>query len=654
MTARQHLLVSWLVVLFCVHTVAIGNPQAPPLRADEERRRLDEQIAILRDTSGRLGIDEVAAPAMAERFVALDRGVALGLTRDVVWLRIALRRAADAASEWRLEPGNAVIDDLRFYGPDGRGGNQLLAQAGSRHPLAGRDCLYRHPLFTVILADSAEQFFYLRVESTSAIALALTLWQSAAFRLAVQSELLTIGVAFGIVAMTILSSLLGGLAIRSTRHLQLMACSLFFFAFLATALGLTAQYVFPSQPALAGALHRINVCLVPVTILVLTRKALRLREYAPRLDAWCRRLMALGAVELAAIAVGEYRSAEALAYLSILLATALAVGGSWLAWRQRRAGAEYFLVAAIGFALPSSYTTLTALGVIDGARWIEASLVAGVVSYCLFVQLGLLVDVKSIHAESLRISAARASDRALAAQERRLREEQTRFFAFVAHELRNPLGVIVSGVANLRVGLAGAGEAMQQRVARVANAARRLADLIDRNLRLQRIAHPDFSADDDACPPGFPAEQACAQIAESYPGRCIAYAIATDLPAEIMVDAELVTLAIVNLLDNAIKYSPPASPVALTVCRDAAYPQMIVYRVVDDGPGIASADQHCLFDLYARPGGKGHSGFGIGLALVANVAHCHGGSVECRSSPGMGATFELRLRIVLPPDSERS
>ena len=653
MEFRWHTLILWTVLLIgCAQGSAIGEQHVPVLQANEERRALDREIAVLRDVGGELAINEVAAPAMADRFVMQQRGLSLGFTRDVVWLRIALRRTADAPREWRLEAGNAVIDDYRFYGPDGAGGYRLIAQAGSNHPLASRDCRYRHPLFPVVLADTAPQVFYLRVESATSIALPLTLWQPGSFRFAAQSELLGIGGAFGVIAMAILSSLLGGLAIRSKRHLQLMACGLFFFEFLATALGLTAQYAFPAMPAVPAMLHRVNICLVPVVLLLLTRWALRVEEYALRLDAWCRRLTMLCVFGIFAVAGLGFRIVAPFIFLGVLLATALAVAASVLAGCQKRAGAPYFIAAAVGFTLPIAFSILTALGLIDGAALIELGVVLSAVSYCLFVQLGLLVDVKLIHEASLRTEAALAGDRALADQERQLRDEQTRFFAFVAHELRNRLAVVVSGIANLRVGLTDAGETTQQRVARVANAARRLAELIDRNLRLQRIAHPGFSPGSDACPPAFAVEQACAQIAEAHPGRRIDYTIADHLPAEIMIDAELVTLALFNLLDNAIKYSPPASPVTLTVRRDAAHPELLVYRISDCGPGIAHDDQHRLLDLAARPSPNSHAGFGVGLALVANVARCHGGSLECHSLPGAGATFELRLRIVLPPASE--
>ena len=225
-----------------------------------------------------------------------------------------------------------------------------------------------------------------------------------------------------------------------------------------------------------------------------------------------------------------------------------------------------------------------------------------------------------------------------------LLDQQTRFFSFVAHELRSPLGVIVTGMANLRHGLSEASDSVRQRIDRIERATHRLSALINRHLRMQRLTRADFALDVDDCPPEFPAFAALELIAEAHPARQVEKSIADDLPGAIRVDSDLVTLAIVNLLDNAIKYSPAQSPITLSVERAAPPRNEVVYRVRDCGLGIAAKDRPRLFSIYARQPDNINTGFGIGLALVANIARHHGGSIECVSS-GAGSTFTLRLPI---------
>ena len=222
MASLRHTLFCLMALLsLCAPVSAAQQDGVRPLLAGEEQRLLDDQIALLRDPGGLLTIAEVAAPEMQKRFVAQHQGVSQGFTRDIVWLRIPLQREAGAPALWRLEAANAVIDDYRFYGPDGKGGQTLILHAGDRQPFAARPCRYRHPLFPVMLPDDQQRVFYLRLESTSSLFLSLTLWQPDAFRAAVQSELMAIGLAFGVVLSTLLMSIFGGVVIRDRRYLRL-------------------------------------------------------------------------------------------------------------------------------------------------------------------------------------------------------------------------------------------------------------------------------------------------------------------------------------------------------------------------------------------------------------------------------------------------
>ncbi len=640
-----------VLLTLCAPFATASAGELRPLRAEEGSRRLDDQIALLRDPGGLLSVDEVAAPAMQGRFRALTQGVAQGFSRDVVWLRIPLQRDADAPIQWRLAAANAVIDDYRLYGPDDTGRPTLILHAGDRQPFAARPCRYRHPLFPVALPDTQQRVFYLRIESATAILVSLTLWQPEAFRVAVQAELTAIGVAFGVIASTVLMCLFGGALMRDRRYRVFIAASLYFGLFLATALGFAAQIAFPETPMLADALHEVSICLYPAVVLLFMRQALRTPVVHARLDAWLTWGVLASVVSTLCVPLGQFRIVGPLMQLAIVLSTALFAWLSWRALRAGRSGARGFLAGSLGLLLPTLWAVLVAQGLVDGAAWIEASLVVAVLSFCVLANMGLLLDFKAVYDERLCAAADARLNRSLADQERRLRDEQARFFAWVAHELRNPLGFIVYGLSNLRTGLAGSGDAVQQRIARLGKAARRMSDLIDRSVRLQRLAGADFVPDFEACSPGFPALEARAQIADVHPGRAIDYVATADLPAEVAIDAELVTLALANLLDNAVKYSPSDAPITLAVDRDAAHPGQIVYRVCDRGPGVSEADRQRLFGALPCRAGKDNARFGIGLSLVAHVARHHGGGVDCIARAGGGTCFELCLPISRAKDS---
>jgi two-component system sensor histidine kinase SenX3 len=109
----------------------------------------------------------------------------------------------------------------------------------------------------------------------------------------------------------------------------------------------------------------------------------------------------------------------------------------------------------------------------------------------------------------------------------------------------------------------------------------------------------------------------------------------------------LLVTALSNLLDNAVSYSPPGSPVSISRRLDAG-PQgtYVEIAVTDRGLGIAPEHQQRVFERFFRidqARSRSTGGTGLGLAIVKHVAANHGGEVHLWSKPGTGSTFTLRI-----------
>ncbi|MBN2450657.1 MAG: HAMP domain-containing protein [Lentisphaeria bacterium] len=103
------------------------------------------------------------------------------------------------------------------------------------------------------------------------------------------------------------------------------------------------------------------------------------------------------------------------------------------------------------------------------------------------------------------------------------------------------------------------------------------------------------------------------------------------------------TGAVRNLLDNAIRYTPPGGKVTVSINADAEW---VCIEVADTGPGIAPLEQRRIFERFVRGRAAGATqaeGSGLGLAIVRRVAEIHRGTVDVSSRPGEGSTFRLRL-----------
>jgi signal transduction histidine kinase len=132
------------------------------------------------------------------------------------------------------------------------------------------------------------------------------------------------------------------------------------------------------------------------------------------------------------------------------------------------------------------------------------------------------------------------------------------------------------------------------------------------------------------------------RVEPALTGRDVTMAV----PDEVLVrgDDRLLGRTLANLLDNALKYSPPGSPLELSVLFAAAG---VVVRIRDHGPGVPDELRERIFEPFfreprARAARPGH---GLGLPLARAVARAHGGEVDWVDAPGPGAAFELRLPL---------
>ena len=110
----------------------------------------------------------------------------------------------------------------------------------------------------------------------------------------------------------------------------------------------------------------------------------------------------------------------------------------------------------------------------------------------------------------------------------------------------------------------------------------------------------------------------------------------------VRMDMALMTQVLVNLLDNALKYSPPESSITLAARVEDA---LLTMEVADRGPGVPDADLHRVFDKFYRvPVPEGAGGTGLGLAICKGIVEAHGGKIRAENRAGGG----LRVIVTLP------
>ncbi|MBI5438551.1 MAG: HAMP domain-containing histidine kinase [Nitrosomonadales bacterium] len=226
-------------------------------------------------------------------------------------------------------------------------------------------------------------------------------------------------------------------------------------------------------------------------------------------------------------------------------------------------------------------------------------------------------------------------------QEKNSRENQANLLSLMAHEIRNPIAVI-GNTAQMLNALAQTGQPdWRPRIEKIMGAVLQLALLMNKFLDENRINMKDNELDLRMGDLNIFCEELADTLAANH-GRSISYA-PWGGDAMLAADWHLIGIAIGNLIDNAIKYSPPDSDIGLRIVQDKA--NMLCVEVTDQGHGIAPDIQQRIFVEKFIRGEHGSKirGTGLGLYLINWIAISHGGYAEVSSTLGSGSTFRLCL-----------
>ncbi len=234
-----------------------------------------------------------------------------------------------------------------------------------------------------------------------------------------------------------------------------------------------------------------------------------------------------------------------------------------------------------------------------------------------------------------------------AAREREISRLRAEFVSGVSHELKTPLTLIRAFAETLSTDPVPVDSDRHAFCGVITREADRLTSLIDRVLSFSRIERGERPYHLTVAP----LERVVRDTLDGYGGYLrgrgfvVAEVFVPGLPP-VRHDPDAVAEALVNLLDNAAKYSGESREIAVSLaCRDSR----VVLEVADRGVGIALDEQQRIFDRFYRGGARvDRGGYGLGLFLVKHIADAHGGEIEVDSAPGAGSRFRLVFPAAVP------
>lgn len=225
-----------------------------------------------------------------------------------------------------------------------------------------------------------------------------------------------------------------------------------------------------------------------------------------------------------------------------------------------------------------------------------------------------------------------------------LAELRTDLTSMIFHDLRSPLGNIISSLEVLSAALGDQDETIQSVLSIAARSSRRASRLVESLLDLDRLEEERAVLNkSEALISALIAEA----VEEVHPtaearGQLLRMNLQPGIP-HVSMDVDMIRRVLINLLENAVKYTRSGDWIAVSAERIGDHLQVIVQ---DSGPGISAGDRERIFQKFTRLQRDGRSkGLGLGLAFCRLAVEAHGGKIWVESEEGHGSTFTFTLPI---------
>lgn len=637
----------WLILLLPLVSLPghagthVATGTKPVVLADAAREiNLDEgQFSVLRDADGSLTLAAVRTAAADGHFTPLTGSLGAGYTREVYWLKFDLQRGSDDWNWW-LEILPPFLDDVQLHlvRPDGR---VISKQSGDRQPRAQRDFDGRTLLFRLDAAPGANTV-YLRVATTSSMIVVATLWHDSALMASTNEQYLLYGLYLGLVAAVLVFVAITWLLLRESLYLLYIGYLAALLLYTGAASGLLGEFLLPGHPAVADLLVGVGVGLAVASAMAFFCRMLDLGDGPRYLRTVFTVTGALGLITAVAACSGHYRYVITLTQSAILVVIFSAIPLLVGRLRQGTATQRLAALAFLAYGSLALVSALTFTGFIPATRYTMFSSQAGNLAHLFLLHAAIMLRARSSEQERQRLIREAELAQLDAARERGQRDEQDQLLAMITHEIRTPIAVIDAATQSLRLLDAQPPPERQTRYDRISRAARRLGLLLE--LALNQVRPGSTIEHRRHCDLIELSYDVVGQLEPQGSQQINVWMALESAPTS--GNPDLLRFVLINLLDNACKYSPPLSLVDVEVFAETRDDRAgFCWVVADRGPGVAPAERAAIFEKYYRASEESATaGLGLGLYIARQIVSQCGGTLACiEPVGGVGARFECWL-----------
>ena len=644
---------------------------------------LGASVSWLRDAEGSLGIDDIIE---RKDFTADNEAPSFGYTADTVWLRLSLKQSRPEDVDWILDLSPAFLDKIDAYSVRD-GFITSLGAHGDHRPWKDRGWRWRHTALPLQLSSDTPTTYYFRIQSSSSLAFGPLLYRADVFPQAVTAQALVLAIATASGLMTMALSLLFFLLLRDRLYLYLFLYVTAFTYCVALFEGLLHFALRPEHPIVLEWLQVLLQSIGAFALFRFTSLILDLPRHLPRITRITDKLViGISITGVLLMLAGQYQLSIPLLWVVIAGLGIITPFVSFLL--APRIGLTAYLYGATFavIALGSAFRFSWVFGASGPTLLSETNLPVGMFLhiFLLFIILpvryirlektlkannelalqrisetgaqlqelvaekteqlnnaNLLLSEQLLQSTQQRDELEHTRDRLNTAlqEEKKAHFEQRRFMRMVAHEFRTPLAVI--GMSNDLISAEPPLPAAQikRNCERIHAASERMASLINQALREDKLESIDWRKN---AAPVHVAEllRSALTYGEMVSAGRHTFSLELDDDVQILSDQELLLTALNNIVDNAVKYSPPGTRICIGASQ--AEDGAVQLYIRDQGRGMSKQEVADVLQKYFRAqSSEGIPGMGLGLYLVDRIVRLHNAELVITSELGHGTCFTI-------------
>lgn len=631
MHLRLIVLLSLIVLQLLVVQQALASSPSLSIKPHQANSiDLTDYLDVLEDTGQALSLTDVQQPAMADRFKSgqgASEAFNFGYSQSAFWLRLRIKNDSAASLATVLEIGKARLSSVQFYYPLPSGSYQTIS-TGDMMPFSSRAYPNRFFVLPLTLPAQSEYLVYVRVQSDSAVMIPAKLWPEQAFYAYERADYVWQALYFGMAVGAIFFNLLLFTFIRDRSLLLYVAFSASLVFAMAAQNALLAQYLPWHFSLFSRVSAPVGFSLTLVAALLFMRHMLKPHMLIDDIDILIKGLIYINLL----MPLGYVISVPAFAVMGQVLniITSFVIFSVAVICVLRRQRSAYFFVASFTVLFASAViSAVVGLGLLPANFFMLNILQFGSAIEMLLMALSVVdrlnfsrkekeaAQLIALNAQRQLVDNMTLSERLLEARVQARTAEMRQFMDMLNHELKTPMAVIRLSMEVKSLSPSAKLNVVQSVID--------MDSIIERCLQADKLEHQQRSVLRQACNVSDSVAQICA--ASASPQRLC---MVSPAPLVAHTDHHLLRIALVNLIDNALKYSEIDSLVTIALVpllwRDQAGFQISIANK----PGAAGwPDAQQVFSKYYRsPGAHGKSGSGLGLYLVKNITHLLAGNIN--------------------------